>query len=148
MEIQMKNFKQTPFYDEHYHWTYQDCRVLYVLGPSRGVIDESQWITMLGALFPDAFTLTVSEDVSVMLLWPDSALLSKAQKLYETVHNGQLLDAALCQRLSEKNALEWWQDMPLGGRVEKCRDFEISIFAARRDKPPLSIQEDIEEMFA
>jgi len=144
----MKNFKQTPFYDEHSHRMYQDCRVLHVLGPSHGVIDESQWITMLGTLFPDAFALTVSEDASVMLLWPDSTLLPKAQKMYEIVQSGQLLDAELCQQLSEKNALEWWQDMPLGDRVEKCWDFEISIFAARRDKPPVSIQEDIEEMFA
>ena len=144
----MKPFKQHPLYQDSEHRYYRDFPVLYVLDESHGVIDESQWITLLGALFPEAFILVISEDASVLLIAPGSPLLTKARRLYGEIQNGRLLDEALCQKLSEKNALEWWQDMPLSNRIDKCRDFEISIFAARRDKPPVSIQEDIEEMFA
>jgi len=144
----MKPFKQHPLYQDPEHRYYRDFPVFSGLVESHGVIDESQWITLLGALFPEAFILAISDVQSVMLIAPDSPLLTKARQLYEETQNGRLLDEALCQKLSEKNALEWWQDMPLSNRIDKCRDVEISIFAARHDNPPTIIQEDIEEMFA
>lgn len=113
-----------------------------------GVLAESNYETALRLLGGESDTVEaysfdhwVNGWFSVILARPDRK--TEVESIRASLAHCRILDGADYSRRRFERARGVWQSMRLAARIETCKRYGVSVFAARRSDPPESATSEL-----
>lgn len=120
-----------------------------------GCLDESNFIQALDRLGGESETVELHRFghwacgwFEIIIVNPDSPQANAAHEIESSLENYPILDESDCSEREYTRAGDYWESMGVRERAQWCADFNVSIFAARRDYMPEDESGELVRMLA
>lgn len=151
--IRYKEYAPTPFdtkglalYDERQEWFVAPCGV----NRDSEALDRSNWAVQLDSLGGESDDVEVHRFghwacgwLEIVIVRPGTAAAAEAARIEEDLANHPVLDDAHFSALEGEEAAETWKNCSIRDRVDYCKRYGASIFAARRAELPEDADTDL-----
>jgi hypothetical protein len=124
--------------------TWYDYYVAYGQHRDSSCLDQSNFRSYVKALGGESDTVVIARANHWAVGWCETLLIHEtdekalraAEELTDALKEYPVLDDEDYSRLEYETACEYWESLSIRDRIDYCKRYRCSIFAARRDEIP------------